>query len=139
PRYGREKRTELAGLIEVDDGVLGLLGYTREQFVKLSIDDTIHPDDQPVLRGHWFDLVASPPGSNRRARVRYRRSDGCWLWLELTLTRLLDDAGDAYVMVEMVDISEEMAAMDEVWQSRELLHRLTEALPIGVLQIDVAG
>lgn len=139
PRYGRELRTELAGLIEVDDGVLGLLGYSRERFLALTIADAIHPDDQPVLRGHWFDLVASSPGSTRRARVRYRRGDGSWLWLELTLTRLLQHTGEAYVMVEMVDISEEMAAMDEVWQNRELLHRLTEALPIGVLQIDAAG
>jgi diguanylate cyclase (GGDEF)-like protein/PAS domain S-box-containing protein len=136
PRYGRVKRTEVSGLIDVDEATLGMLRYSRDEFSTLDAATTLHPDDYPAVVGQWFDLLTAPPGSSRRSRARYRCGDGSWLWVEITVTQHLDDPVQPHMISELVDISEEMEAMDEVWQSRELLHRLTEALPIGVLQID---
>ena len=45
--------------------------------------------------------------------------------------RLADPDG-GYVLAEMIDISDEMAAQEALRAREQLLHRLTEALPTGV-------
>ena len=57
------------------------------------------------------------------------------MWLELTNHNRLD-GNSGRVECEMLDISDEMAAHEAVRAREQLLHRLAEALPIGVLQID---
>lgn len=139
PRFGRVRRTDVGELLDVDDATLGMLRYTREQFSVLETSATVHPDDYGTVVNQWFDLLTLPPGNARRCRVRYHCGDGSWLWVELTVTNQLDDPDQPHMVSEMVDISDEMDAMDEVWRSRELLLRLTQALPLGVLQIEADG
>jgi diguanylate cyclase (GGDEF)-like protein/PAS domain S-box-containing protein len=43
------------------------------------------------------------------------------------------------VLAEMVDTSDEMAATEALRAGEELLRRLTEALPVGVVQFDAVG
>lgn len=135
PRYGRARRTEVGELIAVDESTLAMMRYEPDAYAALDVADTMHPDDYPGVVSHWFDLLVLPPGTARRARVRYCCGDGSWLWVELTITNRLDGT-EPHMLTEMVDISDEMAAIQQVWESQELLLRLTEALPLGVLQID---
>ena len=58
------------------------------------------------------------------------------MWLELTNLNRLDDELHPRVECEMLDVSDEMAAHEAVRAREQLLHRLAEALPIGVLQVD---
>lgn len=136
PRYGRVRRSDVAELLHVDDAVLQMTGYDRPSFEAITTTELVHPEDQEAVVNQWFDMLQSDSTTSRRTRVRYRRQDGGWLWIELTVTNHLDGPDDPHVLSELVDISEEMAAHEEVWRHRELLSRLTEALPIGVVQID---
>jgi diguanylate cyclase (GGDEF)-like protein/PAS domain S-box-containing protein len=136
PRYGTIRRTEVAELLAVDDATLVMTGYDEAEFGSLDASTLVHPDDQGAVIGQWFDVLALEPGKGRTTRIRYRRRDGSWLWVELTVTNRTDDPHQPHMFSEVVDISEEMAAIDEVWKHRELLFRLTEALPLGVVQID---
>ncbi|MFP3906307.1 MAG: diguanylate cyclase domain-containing protein [Acidimicrobiales bacterium] len=135
-RFGRVRRTDVGEYIEADQAMLDMLGYRAEEFAALDTASTVHPDDYPGVISQWFDLLTLPAGTARRSQVRYRRGDGSYVWVELTLTNNLDDPEQPHILSEMVDISDQMAAIDQVWHSQELLHRLTEALPLGVLQID---
>jgi diguanylate cyclase (GGDEF)-like protein len=54
-------------------------------------------------------------------------------------TVLVDSDGATYVDTELVDVSEEMAAHEALRTREQLLERLTEALPSGVVQIDESG
>ncbi len=136
PRYGRIRRTDTAQVIEVDDALLEMTGYDRATFEAITTTELVHPDDQEAVINQWFDMLNTDSTTSRRSRVRYRRGDGTWLWIELTVTNHLDDPDDPHVLSEVVDISDEMAAHDEIWRHRELLARLTDALPVGVVQID---
>ena len=40
------------------------------------------------------------------------------------------------MVVEIIDISAEMAAQEALHEHEELLRRLTDAMPVGLLQID---
>jgi diguanylate cyclase (GGDEF)-like protein len=85
-----------------------------------------------------MDLLAHP-GVSRRVRLRHERSDGTWMWLEVTNHNLLNDSDHGYVLAELIDITDEMAATEALRANEELLRRMTEALPVGVVQLDGEG
>jgi diguanylate cyclase (GGDEF)-like protein/PAS domain S-box-containing protein len=78
------------------------------------------------------------PNSRRRVRVRHRHRDGSWRWFEITNRNLLNDPTHACVVTEMVDITDEMAAQEALRAREHLLRRLTDTLPVGILQIDTS-
>ena len=84
----------------------------------------------------WFEMLSSSSGTTR-VRARHRRGDGSWLWLELTNVNHLERA-EGCVITDMVDVTVEMAALEALRHSEQLLRRLAEALPTGVIQVDRA-
>ena len=48
--------------------------------------DFIHPDDHDVAIASWMEMLGTP-GPGRRCRLRHRRGDGSYLWVEITNNR----------------------------------------------------
>jgi diguanylate cyclase (GGDEF)-like protein/PAS domain S-box-containing protein len=84
---------------------------------------------------NWMEMLASP-GPGRRVRLRHRRRDESWVWLEASNHNLLNDPDHRCVVSEMVDISEEMAAHEELRAREQLLDGVAEAIPVGLFQVD---
>jgi diguanylate cyclase (GGDEF)-like protein/PAS domain S-box-containing protein len=103
---------------------------------RLSIE-TVHPDDIDQVRSVWASMLANP-GVAHRSRYRAKGVGG-WTWHEASITSHLDVPGDGTVHLEVIDISPEMAAHDEVRKRERTLHRLAEALPQAVVQLDRDG
>ena len=61
------------------------------------------------------------------------------MWIEINNQNLLGDPEHGCVIAEMVNISDEMAAHEAVRAREQLLDRLAEALPVGVIQVDADG
>jgi diguanylate cyclase (GGDEF)-like protein/PAS domain S-box-containing protein len=82
--------------------------------------------------------MVTSPGTTRVWRGRYQASDGVWTWVE-TVNRL-DDSADPVVSSSMKRVTVEEASIEEELRAREqLLSRLSDALPVGLFQIDLAG
>jgi len=135
PKTGRTEKDEMAVIVAEDDRIALVLGYEPGALVGQRSLDLIHPDDQDRAVDAWIDMLGRPGGTSR-LRARHLRGDGSWLWMELTNTNHLAAEDGGRVSTEMVDISEEMAAVEQVRQREHLLRRLTEALPSGVLHVD---
>jgi diguanylate cyclase (GGDEF)-like protein/PAS domain S-box-containing protein len=133
PKTGRTDKDGLAMIIAVDERMCLMLGFEADDLVGTRSLDLIHPDDQDRAIDAWLEMLAVPGGTSR-LRVRHLRGDGSFQWLELTNTNRLDDEGR--VVTELVDISDEMEALDALRQREQLLTRLAEALPSGVLHFD---
>ena len=131
PRCATVHKDALAIIRFADAATLQMLGCEEVDIVGQRSTEFIHPDDQDLARDAWMQMLAQP-GPGRRARLRHRRHDGTWLWFEVTNHNLLSDPAYGCVVCEMVDISEEMAA-------HELLNRLAETVPVGLLQLDHGG
>ena len=58
------------------------------------------------------------------------------MWVDTTLHNFLNQPDRNYVLVELIDISAEMAAQEALQEREELLRRLTDAMPVGLLQLD---
>jgi diguanylate cyclase (GGDEF)-like protein/PAS domain S-box-containing protein len=138
PRVCVQHKNESAIFLDVDDATSKMLGWTRDEFVGHGSLEFVHPDDHDRAIESWMDMLSSP-GAQRRARLRYRHADQSWVWLELTNHNLLNDPDHVYVVTEMLDVSDEMAAHEAVRFNEQLLRRVAETVPLGLLHIDRNG
>ena len=137
-RFSTTRKNELAVLVAIDEATTQMLGWTPDEMLGQRSLEFIHPDDQERAVESWMGMLARP-GQSNRVRLRHRRRDGSWLWLEITNHNLLDDPSHGYVRAELMDISDEMVAQEALRAREQLLHRLAEALPLGVFQVDRDG
>jgi diguanylate cyclase (GGDEF)-like protein/PAS domain S-box-containing protein len=137
PRLARIRRNERGIIIDAGDALPAMLGRPHDQLVGHSSVEIITPDDASGAIGSWMEMLANP-GQTHRWRGRYIRGDGTLLWVETINENRLIDPDHRDVLSEVIDISEEMAAVEGLRSREQLLHRLTEALPEAVIQIDAA-
>ncbi len=135
PRLFRMRKNDIATLTHVDEAVTGILGWRPEELLGRGSLDLVHPEDQTRGIEHWLEML-SAPGSRRRLRLRHRHADGRWVWLELTNTNRLDDPVEPCVETDAVDISDEMAAHEAVRTREQLLRRIAETMPLGLMHVD---
>jgi diguanylate cyclase (GGDEF)-like protein/PAS domain S-box-containing protein len=131
PKTSTIRKDQLATIIDVDDAITAILGWSREELIGRRNLDIIHPDDQEKAIANWMDMVGRP-GAERRVRLRHQHKDGSWRWLEVTNINRLDFA-DPHVLSDLVDVTDEVTALEKLRANEQLLRRLTEALPVGVL------
>lgn len=125
-------------VLTVDDNLCRRLGWKPEDIVGGPSLWLVHPDDRESTITGWGELLDSP-GAMLRSRKRFATSNGGWVWGEATAHNRLQDPDHRDVLVEVLDISEEMAALEALREREELLATLTEALPAGVMHLDSDG
>jgi diguanylate cyclase (GGDEF)-like protein/PAS domain S-box-containing protein len=137
PRVARIKKSQTAAIIDIDPATTSILGWTAEDMLGKRSLEFIHPDDQHLAIENWLRLRANP-NTDVRSRLRHQAADGSWLWFEVSQSNLLD-TGEECVVAELIDISIEMAAQQALETREQLLHQLTQTLPLGIFQIDSQG
>ncbi|MFC7531807.1 diguanylate cyclase [Actinoplanes sp. GCM10030250] len=138
PRLVTMVKDQVAKVLEADPAINLVLGWEAAELLGNSTLELVHPDDRGRAVKSWMDLLASPVGSARRVRLRHLHRDGEVIWFEITNHNRLE--GDRpHVLAEMLDISDEMAAQEALRASEQLLSRLAETLPMGVVQVDGTG
>ena len=135
PRFATIGKDERSFIVKVDKAMTQILGWSAEEMIGRRSIEFIHPDDHALAIENWMEMLASS-GPGRRVRLRHRRRDESWVWLEVTNHNLLDDPDHRCVVSEMVDISDEMATHEELRAREQLLDRLAEAVPVGLFQVD---
>jgi diguanylate cyclase (GGDEF)-like protein/PAS domain S-box-containing protein len=137
PRWCTWQRDELAVITEIDEATTAILGWERSDLIGKRTLELVHPDDRPLAIANWMQMLARP-GFHPRAPFRYRARDGRYVWLESTHDNRLANPQSKHVVSQMLDVSERMDAIEALRENERLLRRLTEALPIGIVQIDAA-
>lgn len=135
PRLCTMWRDELSVIRDIDDATTKILGWSRKELIGTRTLDLVHPDDRALAIVHWMGLLAHP-GANQRINSRYKHRDGKYIWFEVTNHNSLNDPAQGRVRSDMFDISERMEAVEKLRASEQLLRRLTDALPLGIVQID---
>jgi diguanylate cyclase (GGDEF)-like protein/PAS domain S-box-containing protein len=134
PRFCTLTEDEGARVLAADDAFTEMFGYSEEELIGKSVLDQIHPDDQGRAVEGWLAVVAS--NRAQQTRLRRQRKDGSYMWVDTTLHNYLNQPGRNCVVVEIIDISAEMQAQEALHEHEQLLRRLTDAMPVGLLQID---
>ncbi len=132
----RFTRDEAALIASVDDSISDVLGWEPDHLIGRPSTDFIHPEDQPSAIAAWFAML-SAPGERRVWRGRYRAADGTWRWVETVNVNRLDDPSAPFVFSTMTRIAVDQVSAEEELRARtQLLSRLSDALPVGLFQID---
>jgi diguanylate cyclase (GGDEF)-like protein/PAS domain S-box-containing protein len=126
PRMARVRKNEVAVFLEVDEATTKILGWTAADMVGIRSLDFIHPEDQDRALESWMQMLSEPGTTQPPARLRHRRSDGSWTWFEVTNHNRLADPDSGYVLAEMIDISDEMAAQEALLDRVRLFAALAE-------------
>jgi diguanylate cyclase (GGDEF)-like protein/PAS domain S-box-containing protein len=134
PRFSWLTEDEGARVLDCDAGFTEMFGYTRADLIGNSVLDQIHPDDQGRAVEGWLAVLSTR--RDQQTRLRRKRKDGTWMWVDTTLRNLLHDPERECVLVELIDISAEMQAQEALQEREELLRRLTAAMPVGLLHLD---
>jgi diguanylate cyclase (GGDEF)-like protein/PAS domain S-box-containing protein len=126
------------GVIQsVDGSSEDLLGWSPEQMIGFSSTKFIHPDDQPSAIAAWVKMIDSSDGAGVW-RGRYQSARGTWVWVETV--NQYGGAGSPIVTTTMTGVTAEQASMEERLYARgQLLSRLSDALPVGVFQVNLTG
>jgi diguanylate cyclase (GGDEF)-like protein/PAS domain S-box-containing protein len=135
PRFATLLEDESARVLECDEAFTQMFGYTPEELIGNSVLDQIHPDDQGRAVEGWLAALATRRA--QQTRLRRKRKDGSWMWVDTTLHNFLNEPDRNYVLVELIDVSAEMSAQEALQEREELLRRLTDAMPVGLLQLDL--
>jgi diguanylate cyclase (GGDEF)-like protein/PAS domain S-box-containing protein len=134
PRFCALTEDEGARVLAADPAFTEMFGYSEAELIGKSVLDQIHPDDQGRAVEGWLAVISS--NHAQQTRLRRRRKDGSYMWVDTTLHNFLNQPGRNCVVVEIIDISAEMAAQEALHEHEQLLRRLTDAMPVGLLQID---
>jgi diguanylate cyclase (GGDEF)-like protein/PAS domain S-box-containing protein len=138
PRTAVMYKTAHAIITGIDDRTTRMLGWSAEQIVGARSLEYIHPDDHARAVANWMEMLSKQ--ESQRVRLRHRCQDGSWLWVETEHTfQHAESMEDVVIVAQLSDISDEMAAYEAVNQREKLIRRLAEALPIGLLQVDLDG
>jgi diguanylate cyclase (GGDEF)-like protein/PAS domain S-box-containing protein len=134
PRFSTLMEDEGAKVLGCDDAFTEMFGYTAEEMLDKSVLDQIHPEDRGRAVEGWMAVLSTR--RDQQTRLRRKRKDGSWVWVDTTLHNYLNQPGRNYVLVELIDVSAEMEAQEALQEREELLRRLTDAMPDGLLQLD---
>jgi diguanylate cyclase (GGDEF)-like protein/PAS domain S-box-containing protein len=137
PRFCWLMEDEGARVLDCDEAFTKMFGYTLEEMHGNSVLDQIHPEDQGRAVEGWLSVLSTR--RNQQTRLRRRRKEGGWVWVDTTLHNFLNDPERNHVLVEIIDASAEMAAQEALQEREELLRRLTDAMPVGLLHLDTGG
>jgi two-component system cell cycle sensor histidine kinase/response regulator CckA len=94
-----------------------------------------HPDDAETCRQWWERVLA---GSDELLYWRVRSKDGAWRWLK-TQASIVPYHGTPHVMTVCHDVTQRKAAQDALGRSERLLRQVLNALPVGVVVVDLSG
>jgi diguanylate cyclase (GGDEF)-like protein/PAS domain S-box-containing protein len=132
----RMARSEGAIITGVSREIVELLGHRPDDLIGTPSTEWVHPDDQAAAVQAWMTMLAAP-GSVGTWVGRYRNRDGTWSWIETENVNRLDDRDHPRVETTMRHASVEVASVEEELRRREeLISRLTDAIPLGVFQVD---
>ena len=114
-----------------------IVGYSHDEMLSRNLKDITHPDDldadldnvQQVLEGE-IDTYSM--------NKRYYHKDGPIVWINLTVSLVLDEVGEPDYFVSVIqDISERKKTEETLRQNRDFLEHLTSAVPDAIFSIKI--
>lgn len=114
--------------------VLEMLGYSADEFEKLTLAQLLHPDS-PASVEYLAELLESG-GHSPQVEASLRRKDGAALRALLTASKLVFGGREGFIL-SVRDIDRSKKTEEELAASREQFRLLTDSINLGVLRADL--
>lgn len=126
---------ETLGYLAVNDAAIARYGYSREEFLHMTVKDIRPPEELPAL---LQKLANTGTEFENRGIWRHRTRDGKLLDVEIT-AHALDLSGRPACIVLAHDVTDRSRAEAEVRKTTSLLRAVAEGTPDAVFVKDLAG
>jgi len=91
--------------VYVSPSIERIIGYTAEEFLVMEPWVLADPDELQEMKTRMEDLQKHP-GKNISFIHRMRHKDGRWIWLENSITNLLDDESVCAIVANFYNVTE---------------------------------
>jgi PAS domain S-box-containing protein len=119
----------------VNDTAVSRYGYSREEFLKMTVKDIRPPEDVPALLSL---LARSGTSREKRGLWRHQKKDGTILDVEIYAYGL-DFLGRPACLVEARDVTEQRRAQAKLAHTTELMRAFADGTPDAVFIKDRQG
>ena len=124
------------GILDVNRSAIRNYGYSREEFLSLTIKDIRPPDDVPAL---LENAANTPRDAETSGTWKHRKKDGTLIDVEITSHPLVYDGRDARLVVA-TNITTRKKAEETLRQSEERFRLLvSEVTDYAILMLDPEG
>ncbi|HEV7839666.1 MAG TPA: response regulator, partial [Gemmatimonadaceae bacterium] len=103
----------------VSPAMTRILGYSQEELLASTAQDSIHPDDWPAVR-ELMASVKGTPGTVASGQARYRHKDGSWRIFDGAMINLTDIPGVEGMVVTLRDVTEHAGLESELRQAQKM-------------------
>jgi PAS domain S-box-containing protein len=91
--------------VYVSPSIERIIGYTADEFRDMEPWVLADPEELPEMKVQMEDLLAHP-GKNISFIHRMRHKDGRWIWIENSITNLLDDESVCAIVANFYNVTE---------------------------------
>lgn len=104
-----------------------LTGYPTKERKGKSVLELVHPEDRPSAQ-HFLDSVVSEPGISKTLEMRLIRKDAGVIWIESTLSNLLNEPCVNAIVVNTREITDRKTDEEKLKQQNDELRKINEEL-----------
>jgi PAS domain S-box-containing protein len=125
-----------SGAMDANHAFCEMLGYSKEEFLKLTWQEISHPDDIEFSQ-RIVDSILSGEKDSARFTKRYVHKNGPIVWADVSTSVRRDKEGKPlYLMTTISDITERKKAEESLWQSEHRFKELFENMSSCVAVYD---
>jgi diguanylate cyclase (GGDEF)-like protein/PAS domain S-box-containing protein len=118
--------------LQVNQRLLDLYGYTREELRELRFQDITHPDDLAQM-----DRLLAGEISSYSLEKRYIRKDGSILWGNITISLVRGAAGEPkYLIAVLEDIGDRKQAEESLREAYQFNQEVISSAQEGIVVYD---
>jgi PAS domain S-box-containing protein len=118
-------------VLEGNSALRNMLGYSAEEFVQTAFFDYTHPEDAPVNRQLFEELI----NGNRdtyHIEKRYIHKNGSQVWADVNVAMVRNESGEPDFIIGIAqDITKRMKAEAALRESEELFSTFMDFLPVS--------
>ncbi len=114
---------ETLQVVDVNDIALTSYGYSREEFLSLTVMDLVASESIPAL----LDILSRRPTSRCAASSRHVKKDGTIIDVEVT-GHLLDFPGKQYRMITVIDVTERKITEERLNFTQAVVDRVVDCI-----------
>ncbi len=123
-------------IVEANEEACRLLGYTREELLRLRVPDIVPPDKRHLIKG-VRQAVGTEPGYSRDRRLLLRK-DGSSVSTDHSIARI-EIGGKPYFVASSRDLTEVERAARELEEAKAFLEQIQAGASDGIAILDERG